>query len=446
MAADGKGFGLVGLQQSGLHQTGLRSTPDLDEETPFKTMMASFDEAARRVGLDDQEYKILRKSDREIAVSVPVRMDDGSIQVFDGYRIQHNAGMGPFLGPLRVDRTLRIQELRALAAWMTWKCALLGIPFGGAAGGIVADRASLSHAELERAVRRWTANLIGDLGPDRDVLRPEFADDAELMAWALDTLAGHTDGAANPAVAGKPSEMGGSAGMSDAVAQGLSVILRLAASHYGLGPKGGLSVVIQGAGTVGGNLARILHDDGHRVVGLSDVHTALYDPNGLDVPRLLAHRAEHELLPDQETDRMKVVPQDEFLKLPCDVLAPCAVSMAVHSRNAVDIQAKMILEGAHGPVSPRADKILERLEIPVVPDILANGGATVVSYFEWIQNRTGYAWIHEVVSARQRRYMREAWEAVRATQDEYDCTLRAATHILAVKRVAEAEMARGVYA
>ena len=432
-------------QDNDLHGS-FPSTPQLDEETPFRTMMANFDEAARRIGLDEQEYKILRKSDCEVAVSVPVQMDDGSIQLFDGYRIQHNAGLGPFHGPLRVDGSMKINELRALAAWMTWKCALLGIPFGGAAGGIVADRASLSRAELERAVRRWTANLIGTIGPDRDVLTPEFADDADLMAWALDTLAGHSDGAANSAVSGKPPEMGGSANQEDAVARGLHVILRLAAAHFGLGPAGGLSVVIQGAGVVGGNLARILHEEGHQVVGLSDVHVALYNPDGLDVPALLKHRFAHGRLPDAGADGTRVVTEEEFLRLPCDVLTPCAISMAVHSRNAEFIQARMILEGAHGPVSPRADKILERRQIPVVPDILANGGGTVVSYFEWIQNRTGYAWMEEVVAARLRRYMREAWDGVREIQDEFDCTLRAATHIMAVRRVSEAESARGVYA
>ena len=435
-----------GIRHIGLHQTGLRSTPMLDEETPFKTMMASFDEAARRIGLQDQQYKLLRKPDREIAVVVPVKMDDGSLRLLDGYRIQHNAGLGPFLGPLRVDGELKITELRALAAWMTWKCALLGIPFGGASGGVVVDRHTLSASELERVVRRWTANMLGDIGPDRDVLAPEFADDADLMAWALDTMAGHTDGAANSAVTGKPREMGGSACHEDAVAMGLRVILRVAASHFGLGPKGGLSVVIQGAGVVGGNLARILHAEGHRVVGLSDVYTQLHNPNGLDIPKLLAFRAKHGRLSDDTSDGTVVVEESDFLKLPCDVLAPCAVAMAVHSRNAEDIQARMIVEGAHGPVSPRADAILERRGIPVVPDILANGGGVVVSYFEWIQNRTGYAWLEDVVAARLRRYMREAWDATRATQLEYDCSLRAATHILAVKRVAEADAARGVYA
>lgn len=435
-----------GRDMFGLHQTGLRSTPKLDDETPFKTMMASFDAAARLLGLEDQEYQILRQSDREIAISVPVKMDDGSLRLLDGYRIQHNAGLGPFLGPLRVDGEMKIVELRALAAWMTWKCALLNVPFGGAAGGVVVNRNSLSTSELERVVRRWTANLIGDIGPDRDVLTPEFADDSNLMAWALDTMAGHSDGAANSAVVGKPRDMGGSAGHDDAVAQGLRMMLRIASSQYGLNPGGGLSVVIQGAGVVGGNLARILHEEGHKVVGLSDVHTALYDPNGLDVPELLKFRFANDRLPDTVTGTARVVEEKEFIRLPCDVLAPCAIAMAVHSRNAEDIQARMILEGAHGPVSPRADKILERRGVPVVPDILANGGGVVVSYFEWIQNRTGYAWLDEVVASRLRRYMREAWDAVRTTQDEYDCTLRAATHILAVKRVAEAERARGVYA
>lgn len=429
-----------------LHQTGLRSTPKLDEETPFKTMMASFDAAARMVGLDEMHYKVLRKSDREIAVSVPVQMDDGSLRVFDGYRIQHNTGLGPFIGPLRIDGGLKLAELRALAAWMTWKCGLLGIPFGGASGGVIVNRSDLSRAELERLVRRWTASLIGDVGPDRDLITPEFADDSDLMAWALDTLAGHTDGAASSVVVGKPREMGGSAGQVDAVAQGLRLILRMSASHLGLNPGRGLDVVIQGAGVVGGNLAKILHAEGHRIVGLSDVGVALHDPNGLDIPDLLARRDEEGLLPKDAGPTAEIVDEKTFIRLPCDVLAPCAISMAVHSRNAEEIQARMILEGAHGPVSPRADKILERREIPVVPDILANGGGVVVSYFEWIQNRTGYTWIDEVVATRLRRYMREAWEAVLSTQEEYGCTLRAATQILAVKRVAEAEQARGVYA
>jgi glutamate dehydrogenase (NAD(P)+) len=361
-----------------MHQTsretigGLPSVPTLDEATPFRTMMASFDEAARILGLDQQEYLILRKPDREITVSVPVRLDNGTFRIFDGYRIQHNMGLGPFLGPVRLSSDLRVEELRALAAWMTWKCALLGVPFGGAAGGISVDRSELSRGELERVVRRWTASLVGDVGGERDVLAPEFSSDEDIMAWALDTISEHERVTANPAVTGKPEALGGSAGHHDAVAQGLRVILRLAAARHGLDPSSS-SVVIQGAGTVGGNLARILHAEGHRVVGLSDVQTSLYAPDGLDVPMLLAHRAEHGRLP-VSVPGAKALDPARFLEQPCQILVPCAVANAITGENAERIQAGLVIEGAHGPTTPSADEVLARRGIPVIPDILANGG------------------------------------------------------------------------
>ncbi len=422
----------------------LPSVPTLDDASPFKTMMASFDEAALKLGLGQQEYLLLRKPDREIAVSVPVRLDDGSFRVLDGYRIQHNMGLGPFIGPLRLAADLRLDELRALAAWMTWKCALLGVPFGGAAGGITVDRAAVSRAELERIVRRWTASLVGDIGGERDVLAPEMASDEDVMAWALDTLSAHERCTANPAVTGKPEALGGSAGHHDAVAQGLRVILRLAAARRGLDPAR-LDVVIQGAGVVGGNLARILHAEGHRVLGLSDVQSSLYSPDGLDVPALLAYRNEHGHLPASVPGAKSLDPA-RFLEQPCHVLAPCAVANAIHQENAERIQAALVLEGAHGPTTPAADDVLERRGIPVVPDILANGGNVVVSYFEWVQNRTGFKWLGDVVDARLRRMLREAWEAVSLVQQEHDCSLRMAAQLLAVKRVADADRARGLYA
>lgn len=422
----------------------LPSVPTLDEETPFRTMMASFDEAARILGLDEQEYLVLRKSDREIAVSVPARMDDGSFRVIDGYRVQHNMGLGPFLGPVRLSSDLRIEELRALAAWMTWKCAVLGVPFGGAAGGIKVDRASLSRSELERVVRRWTASLLGDIGGERDVLAPEFSSDEDVMAWALDTISEHERVTANPAVTGKPEALGGSAGYHDAVAQGLRIITRLAAARQGLDPSC-LDVVIQGAGTVGGNLARVLHAEGHRIVGLSDVQTSLFSPAGLDIPALLAYRAEHGRLPASVSGVRSLDPA-QFLEQPCHVLAPCAVANAIHAENAERIQAALVIEGAHGPTTPGADEILGRRGIPVVPDILANGGNVVVSYFEWVQNRTGFKWLGDVVDARLRRMLREAWDAVLEVQEEHDTSLRMAAHILAVRRVATADHARGIYA
>ena len=422
----------------------LPATPRMADETPFETMMASFDEAAKTLGLTANEYKILRKSDREIAVSVPLARDDGSFDVFDGYRIQHNAGLGPFLGPLRISGELRVEEMRALAAWMTWKCALLGVPFGGAAGGIAVDPASLSDGETERLVRRYAAGMLGDVGPERDVFCPDLQADERVMAWVLDTLSGHLRHTANPVVTGKPLAMEGSQGSIDAVARGLLAIIELATEHFGL-PKAGLRVNIQGAGTVGGNLARLLHEQGCTITGLSDVSSAYYNPDGLDVPKLLEWQASEGNLAGAPVDA-EAIEGEAFLKGPCDVFVPCATSNAIHSGNALELNSKLVVEGAHGPVSTRADRILTQREIPVVPDILANGGAVVLSHFEWVQNRTGLAWTEDMISSRLDRFMQEAWEGVREVQDEYGGSLRQAANILAVRRVAQADESRGIYA
>jgi len=422
----------------------LPSTPALDEETPFATMMSSFDEAAQTVGVEPAEYQILRKCDREIAFSVPVRLDDGTMEVLDGFRIQHNAGLGPFLGPLRISADIRIVELRALAAWMTWKCAVLNVPFGGAAGGLHFDPRARSSGELERAVRRYTANLLSDVGPERDVFMPDVGSDEQTMAWVLDTVSSHARVTENAAVTGKPTEMGGTKGHTDAVAQGLRVILRLAVDRFDLPPKG-MSVIIQGAGTVGGHLARILAADGYRVCGISDVHGGFYNPEGLDVEPILAWRAEQGSLRDCPGD-FERISNRELLTKPCEVLIPCATANAIHSKVAAEVQCRLIVEGAHGPVSSRADKILEERGVPVVPDILANGGGVVMSYFEWVQNRMGYAWIMPVIEKRLRRFMAEGWNSVTKTQEEYDVRMRQAASILAVKRVTTADELRGIYA
>ncbi|MCB9908631.1 MAG: Glu/Leu/Phe/Val dehydrogenase [Planctomycetes bacterium] len=420
------------------------NTPLLDEETPFATMMASFDEAATRLGLRSEVYQVLRKSDREIAVSLPADLDDGTFHVFDGYRIQHNQGLGPFLGPLRLTAELRIDELRALAAWMTWKCAILGIPFGGSAGGIRVDPASISAGDLERIVRRYAASMMGDVGPERDVFTPDLYADERVMAWIMDTISTHERSTASSSVTGKPLAMAGSVGSPDAVAQGLSIIMRLASSHFGLAQRG-VKVNIQGAGTVGGNLARILHADGQIITGLSDVAGAFYNERGLDIPSMLAYRAEHGHLSGYKGsgDRLD---NPQLMATPCDVLIPCAIANAVHSGNALQVQAKLIIEGAHGPVSQRADRILAQRDIPVVPDILANGGGVILSYFEWVQNRTGLGWFDEMVESRLKQKMRDAWNAVRNAQEQHHVSLRHAAHMVAVQRVAEADQARGIFA
>lgn len=422
----------------------LPATPLLDDETPFATMMASFDKAAQRSGIDPDEYAVLRKPDREITVAVPVRLDDGSLQVYDGWRIQHNSGLGPHLGPLRFSKNLKVDELRALAAWMTWKCAVLGIPFGGAAGGIRINTRRHSDGEFERAVRRYAANLLSDAGADRDIFAPDVVTEERVMGWIVDTFSSHLSHTETAAVTGKPAALSGTCGNEDSVAQGLRFVLRLVCEHRKL-PRRGQSVIIQGAGMVGGNLARLLHADGHKVIGLSDVHGGLFNEAGLDVTSLLAHRDEHGSLRDAQGTFVRMT-NEELLCRPCDVLVPCAVSNAIHSRNAAKVQAGMIVEGAHGPISARADRILEEQGVPIVPDILANGGGTVVHYFEWVQNRTGRSWIMPVVEKRLRRFMTEAWDAVRRVHMEEDVPLRMAANMVAVQRVAAADKLRGIYA
>lgn len=422
----------------------LPSTPLMDDETPFATMMASFDEAAQEIGINRDTYAILRKPDREISVAVPARLDNGQLTVFDGYRIQHNAGLGPFLGPLRIEKDLKVDELRALAGWMTWKCAVLNVPFGGSAGGIRLDPKQHSAQEIERAVRRYTATLIDDIGPDRDVFAPDVNADERAMAWIMDTVSNHERVTENAAVTGKPTDMGGTLGHEDPVAQGLRVILRLAIERYEL-PSGPLRIAIQGAGIVGGNLARILDADGHRIVGISDVSGSLLSKNGLDVPSVLDWRRDHGPLENYDGPAEHGTNAD-LLATECDVLIPCAVANALHSRNAETVNTKLIIEGAHGPVSVRADKILHGNGVPIVPDILANGGGVVMSYFEWVQNRMGYAWILPVINKRLRRFMTEAWNSCTRRTDDRNVRLRMAASMLAVERVAAADTLRGVYA
>jgi glutamate dehydrogenase (NAD(P)+) len=407
-------------------------------------MMTNFEEASDRYGAKPIEFKILSRPDRQILISLPVKMDDGSLAVLQGYRVQHNAGLGPFLGPLRLARDLDLDQLRALAGWMTWKCAILNVPFGGSAGGISIDPRTSSSGELERAVRRYTACLMHDLGPDRDVLSPDIGADEQVMAWVLDTISSHARHTENPAVTGKPLEMGGSHGHRDAVSRGLRVILGVAAPHFGVG-KGPWNVIIQGAGMVGGTLAQILHADGHRVMGISDVNVALFNENGLDIPTILDWRQRKRTLSGLDGD-FEIITNEDLLTRPCDILVPCAVANAIHSRNADAVQARLIVEGAHGPISVRGNRRLDERSIPIVPDILANGGGVVLSYFEWVQGRIGYYWQEEIVRRRLIRFMREAWNAVLTVQVEHDVSLRMAAGILAVQRVCRADESRGIYA
>jgi len=422
----------------------LPSTPELDDETPFATMMSLYDEAASQLGIRPQNFEILRRPDREMVVAVPIELDDGEWAVFDGYRIQHNQGLGPFIGPMRIQHGVRVDELRALAAWMTWKCAVLNIPFGGAAGAISMDPSAHSRDEVERAVRRYTADLIDIIGPDRDVLTPDVGTDEEVMAWIMDTVSTHNRYTENAVVTGKPLALGGSRCSREAVSLGLRVILLEAIERYRL-DESRAQIVIQGAGQVGGNLARLLHADGSIVSGLSDLQGAIYNEKGIDVPAVIAWREAHGTLEGCPGDHERIS-NEELLTRPCDVLVPCATANAIHSRNARDIRARLIVEGAHGPVSARADRMLHEAGVPVVPDILANAGGVVIDYFEWVQNRQGLSWIEPVIRKRLTRFMKEAWDEVSEFQMRYGVRMRMAAHMLAVERVARADEIRGIYA
>lgn len=422
------------------------TTPHLDAENPFATMMASFDEAAQLASIAPGEYRILRQPDRELAVSVPVTLDDGTVEVLEGWRVQHNAGLGPYFGPLRLDGNLKLDDLRALAGWMTWKCALLGVPFGGAAGGLRIDRDNVSAALLERAVRRYIANLHDVIGPDRDVFTPEKARDERVMAWIMDTVSMHQRHTTNAVVAGKPAVLGGTRHGHDATAQGLRFVASRAAARARLGhERGGPSVIIQGAGMVGGNLARILQDCDWRVVGISDVTGGVFNANGIDIRKLLEARGPQGTIAETKGD-FEHVSDEELLLRPCDVLIPCAVANAITTRNVDAVQAKMVIEGAHSAVSAVADRRLRERGVTVVPDILARGGDTVVAYFEWVQNRMGYAWLEGDVLKRIERFVGDAWERVVAEEEARKVSLRTAAHIVAVTRVAGADRLRGLYA
>ncbi len=419
-------------------------THSVEDENPFATMMASFDEAADRLGLDPDLYAILRKPDREIQVSLPVQLDVGALAVFDGFRVQHNAGLGPYFGPLRIHSSVRMDELRALAGWMTWKCAVLDIPFGGSAGGIRMAASRHSRGEVERAVRRYVSGLLSDVGPDRDIFSSDVATDENVMAWVMDTVSMHARQTENATVTGKPLALCGTHGHTESVAQGLRAVLGPALDAAGVA-RDGARIIIQGAGMRGGHLAQLLIQDGYRVVGLSDIHGGFYNSGALDVGALLAHRAANGSLRGATGD-FERISNEEMLVRPCDVLIPCAVAGTVHLRIARQLQAKLIIEGAHGSVSSRADRFLAERGVLIVPDILSTGGGAVVNYFEWVQNRAGYTWTPDTVHERLLRYMTEAWNQVLALSQEHRVRLRMAAHMLAVQRVSQADRLRGVYA
>jgi len=412
------------------------------QDDPWDMALRQFAHAADRLSLKRGIREYLARPHREFTVRFPVSMDDGSVQMFTGYRTLHNGVLGPAKGGLRYSPQVRVSEVRALAMWMTWKCALNHLPYGGAKGGVTCDPQTLSAGELERLTRRYATEISVVIGPHQDIPAPDVGTNAQVMAWFMDTYSMHRGYSIPTVVTGKPVVIGGSAGRLEATGRGVMIAAREAARFRGL-PFAGARVVVQGSGNVGGVAAHLLHAAGCTVVGLSDVRGGIHAPDGFDPDAALRYaRDTGSLAGFPGTDW---VSNSELLELPCDVLVPAAIEGQITSSNADRIQAQMIVEGANGPTTPDADDILERRGVLVVPDILANAGGVIVSYFEWVQDLQSYFWSEDEINANLERLMVRSFDAVTHFAAEQDVSLRTGALIFAVKRVADALMIRGIY-
>ena len=414
----------------------------IDVMNPYDMAVAQFDEAADRLGLSQAMRAILRKPKRELIVNFPVRMDNGDVEMFTGYRVQHNINRGPAKGGIRFSPEVSLDEVRALAMWMTWKCAVVSIPFGGAKGGVICDPHKLSRSELERLTRRYATEISVLIGPDSDIPAPDMNTNPQIMAWIMDTYSMHSGYSVPAVITGKPLSIGGSEGRLEATARGVQFVTREALLDLGMHPED-CSVVIQGFGNVGSISARLLHELGCKVVGISDIHGGRYNPRGIDVHRALRYSKEHGSLrdlPDTEA-----VTNAELLELACEVLVPAALENQLTTKNAARVKARLIVEAANGPTTPDADRILNDRGVTIVPDILANAGGVTVSYFEWVQDLQRFFWAEHEINNRLESIMTRAYRAVRTKTEEQETNLRMGAYLLAVARVAEATETRGVY-
>lgn len=416
---------------------------DFKEDNPFESMMSRFDEAAKLLDLDPNLYTIMRWPNRELTVYIPVHMDDGHVEVFKGYRVQHSFARGPGKGGIRYSPDVSLDEVRALAAWMTWKCAVVNVPFGGAKGGIICDPYQMSPGELERMTRRFTAELIDFIGPERDVPAPDMNTNEQTMAWIMDTYSMHARHTVTAVVTGKPIEIGGSRGRRDATGRGILIVCDEACKKFGL-KISDTRVVIQGSGNVGGTAARLMHESGYKVIAISDVYGGIVNRAGLDVPAVLDFLAENKTL--EGYPGADYVSNAELLELECDILVPAATENQITSKNANKIKCKIMAEGANGPTTANADRILMENGVFVIPDILANAGGVTVSYFEWVQNRMGYFWREDVVNERLADIMIASFHDVVKFAESHNVNSRIASYMLAIDRVAGDVRMRGIYA
>jgi glutamate dehydrogenase (NAD(P)+) len=411
-------------------------------ENPYEIARQQLRHVGEVFAIDPNLIGVLEHCKKSVEVSIPVRMDDGGVNVYTGYRVTHNIARGPSKGGIRYHPAVTLDEVKALSMWMTWKCALMGLPFGGAKGGVVVDPKLLSRRELEGMTRRFTSEIINEIGPEKDIPAPDVGTDASVMAWMFDTFSMNKGHSVLGVVTGKPLAIGGSLGRMEATARGALYCIEEVLREESRGVDG-LRVAVQGAGNVGGHLARMLTEEGATVIAISDSQGGIHSSSGLHVPSVLAYKAE-----TGGFDGFRgadSITNDELLLLECDVLAPCALEQVITTENAPQVQARIVCEGANGPVTPTADEILEDRGIVVLPDVLANAGGVVVSYFEWVQGLQEYFWKEEEVNARLNdivtRAFRETWE----TRKEHRTSMRMAAYGIGVRRVGEATVTRGLY-
>jgi glutamate dehydrogenase (NAD(P)+) len=416
----------------------------LDQEiNPWEAQSARFDFAARKLNLDEGLWKVLRSPSREVIVHFPVALDNGSIDMFTGFRVQHSMARGPCKGGIRYAPDVTLDEVRALASWMTWKCAVVNIPFGGAKGGIICDPHTMSKGELERMTRRYTSEIIEFIGPEKDIPAPDVGTDEQTMAWIMDTYSMHMRKTVTSVVTGKPLNIGGSHGRLEATGRGVMVVCIESLRHLGMDVEG-CRVVIQGFGNVGSNAARLMHEQGFKIVGVAERDGGLYNSGGIDIHQLIEYKyRNNSILGFRGAEAM---PSEELLLADCEILIPAATENVITSRNADKVKARIIVEGANGPTTAVADEILTEKRIFIVPDILANAGGVTASYFEWVQDRQGFFWKEAIVNEQLEGILRDSFDDVVRYADAHDVNNRIAAYMLAIDRVAFTIKQRGFYA
>jgi glutamate dehydrogenase (NAD(P)+) len=413
------------------------------EINPWEAQAARFDFAARKLNLEDGLWKMLRMPARELIVHFPVAMDNGHMEMFTGFRVQHSIARGPGKGGIRYSPDVTLDEVRALASWMTWKCAVVNIPFGGAKGGVICDPKNMSRGELERMTRRYTSEIIDIIGPEKDVPAPDMNTNEQTMAWVMDTYSMHQGHTVTSVVTGKPLNLGGSRGRTEATGRGVQVICDESMRYLKMSIDG-CRVVIQGFGNVGANAARLMMERGYKIVGIAEFEGGLSNPKGIDIHQLLDYKRRNNTI--LGFGGAEATPSDELLVSDCEILIPAARENVITSRNAGQIKAKVVVEGANGPTTAVADEILAEKRIFIMPDILANAGGVTASYFEWVQDRQGYFWKEAVVNEQMETILRDSFDDVVRYSEAHNVNNRIAAYMLAIDRVAQTIRQRGIYA